>query len=207
MQRCIQMGALCFSQIPTIVLYKSNRLSYNTKELKQYRPRNFIMPRFIKEVCSYIDNLGIIRKFRGVRGQTKNKNNRLRTFDYNFRVHIEYIRILDKEPMTYNNNKNIKVVLVNARSLKKEKDTFLHEFLENSYDLGFITEAWLKDSDTVEIEELNSNNLTFLNYQRNNNKTGRIGLIFKKDLSIKEIETGKYESFEFVSWTLITKER
>ena len=34
MQRCIQMGVLYFSQIPTIVLYKSNRLSYNAKELK-----------------------------------------------------------------------------------------------------------------------------------------------------------------------------
>ena len=68
-------------------------------------------------------------------------------------------------------------------------------------------ETWLKDNDTVKIEELNSNNLTFLNYQRNNNKAGRIGLIFKKDLNIKEIETGEYESFEFVSWTLITKER
>ena len=59
----------------------------------------------------------------------------------------------------------------------------------------------------MEIEELNSNDLTFLNYQRNNNKAGGIGLIFKKDLNIKEIETGKYESFAFVSWTLITKER
>ena len=109
--------------------------------------------------------------------------------------------------MTYNNNRNIKVGLVNARSLKKKIDTFLHEFLENSYDLGFMTETCLKDSDTVEIEELNSNNLTFLNYQRHNNKTGGIGLIFKKDLNIKEIETGEYESFEFTSRTLITKER
>ena len=59
MQRCIQMTALCFSQIPTMVLYKSNRISYNTKELKQYRPRNFIKPRFNKEIYSYIDSLGI----------------------------------------------------------------------------------------------------------------------------------------------------
>ena len=35
MQKCTQTSALCFSQIPTIVLYKSNRISYNTKELKQ----------------------------------------------------------------------------------------------------------------------------------------------------------------------------
>ena len=180
MQRCIQVSALCFSQIPTIVLYKSNRISYNTKELKQYRPRNSIMPRFNKEICSYIDSLGIRRKFRGVRGQNKDKNNKLRTFDYSFGIHPEHLRSLNKEPMTYNNNRNIKVGLVNARSLKKKIDTFLHEFLENSYDLGFITETWLKDNDTVEIEELNSNNLTFLNYQRHNNKAGRIGLIFKK---------------------------
>ena len=32
-------------------------------------------------------------------------------------------------------------------------------------------------------------------------------MIFKKDLNIKEIETGEYESFEFASWTLIPKER
>ena len=51
---------------------------------------------------------------------------------------------LNKEPMTYNNNRNIMVGLVNARSLKKKLDTLLHEFLENSYDLGFIMETWLK---------------------------------------------------------------
>ena len=201
------MGALCFSQIPTIVLYKSNRLSYNTKELKQYKPRNFIMPRFNKEICRYIDNVGKRRKFRGVRGKNKNKNNRLRKFDCNFGVHTEHLISLNKKTTTYNNNRNIKISLVNARSLKKKIYNFLHDFLENSYDLGFITETWLKDSDTAEIEELNSNNLTFLNYQRNNNKTGGIGLIFKKDINIKEIETGDYESFEFASWTPITKER
>ena len=65
-----------------------------------------------------------------------------------------------------------------------------NEFLENTYDLGLITETQLKDNDTVEIEELNSNNLTFLSYQRNNNKAGGIGLIFKKVFNIKEIETG-----------------
>ena len=59
-QICIQISALCLSQIPTIV-YKSNRISYSTKELKQYRPRNFIMPRFNKEMCGYIDSLGIRR--------------------------------------------------------------------------------------------------------------------------------------------------
>ena len=95
MQRCIQKGAF-FSQISTMVLYKSNRLSYNTKELKQYRPRNFIMPRFNKEICSYIDSLGIRRKFRGVRGQHKDKNNKLRTFNYNFGIHPEHLRSLKK---------------------------------------------------------------------------------------------------------------
>ena len=37
---------------------------------------------------------------------------------------------------------------------------------------------------TVKIEELNTNNLTFLNYQMHKNKAGRIGLICKKDLNI-----------------------
>ena len=103
-----------------------------------------------------------------------------------FGIHPEHLRNLNKEPTTYNNNRNIKVGLVNARSLKKKIDTFLREFLENSYDLRFITETWAKDSDTVKIEEFNSHNLTFLNYQRHNNKAGRIGPIFKKDLNIKE---------------------
>ena len=140
------------------------------------------MPRFNKEMCSYIDSLRIRREFRGVRGWgwNKDKNNKLRTFNYNFGIHHEHLRSLNKEPTTYNNNRNIKVGLVNARSLKKKIDNFLHDFLENSYDLGFIMETWLKDNDTVEIEELNSKNLTFLNYQRHNNKTGGIGLIFKK---------------------------
>ena len=155
------------------------------------------MPRFNKEICSYIDNLGIRRKFRGVRGQNKNKNNRLRTFNYNFGVVTEHLRSLNKEPTINNNNRNIKVGPVYARSLKKI-DIFLHKFLENNYGLGFITETWVKDNDTVETEELNSNNLTFLNYQGNNNKAGRIGLIFKKDLNLKEIETDECESFEFV---------
>ena len=124
-----------FLTIPTVVLYKSNRLGYNTKELKQYRPRNFIMPRFNKKICSYIDSLGIRRNFRGVRCQNKYKNNRLRTLDYNFGVHTEHLRSLNKEPTTYNNNRNIKDGLVNARSLKKKIDTFLHELLENSYEL------------------------------------------------------------------------
>ena len=64
-----------------------------------------------------------------------------------------------------------------------------------------------KGNDTVKIEELNSNNLTFLNYQRHNTEAGGIGLIFKKDLNVKEPESGEFESFEFASWTLITKER
>ena len=186
MQRCIQMSALCFSQIPTIVLYKSNSINYSTKELKQYRPRNVIMPRFKKEICSYINSLGTGRKLRGVRGQNEDNYNNLRTFDYNFGIHPEHLRSINKEPTTYNNNRNIKVGPVNARSLKKKIETFLQEFLENSYDLWFITETWLKDTlYTVKIEELNSNNLIFLNCQRHNNKTGRIGLIFKKDFKIK----------------------
>ena len=150
------------------------------------------MPRFNKEMCNYINSLEIRRKFRGVRGQNKDKNNKIRTFDYNFRIHPKHLRSLNKDPLTYNNNRNIKFGLVNARSLKKKIDTFLHEFLENSHDLGFIMENWLKDTNTVEIDELNSNNLIFLNYQRHNNKAGGIGLIFKKDLNIKEIETGEY---------------
>ena len=120
------MGAFCSSQIPSIVLYKSNRLSYNTKELKQYRPGNFIMPRFNKEILSYIDSLGIRRKFRGVRGQNKNKDNRLRTFNYNFGVHTEHLRSLNKEPTTYNNKRYIKVSLVNARSLKNKILSFMN---------------------------------------------------------------------------------
>ena len=128
------------------------------------------MPRFNKEICSYIDSLGIRRKFREIKDQ--------------------------KEPTTYNNNRYIKVDLVNARSLKRKIGTFLHEFLENSYDIGFIMETWLKDNDTVKIEEINSNNLTFLNYQRHNNKAYGIGLIFKKHLNIQEIETGEYESLD-----------
>ena len=84
------------------------------------------------------------RKFRGVRGQNKNKNNRLRTFNYNFGVHTEHLRSLNKEPMMYNNNRNINVSLVNARLLKKKIGTFLHEFLENCYDFRLITEPGSK---------------------------------------------------------------
>ena len=104
----------------------------------------------------WIKALGIKRRFRGHRGQiARKKRSKLwkEKWERNNRVYLKLLRKLPSM-IVHDNNNECKLGLVNARSLRNKINQFIHYSITEDLDICFITETWLKDTDTVEIASL-----------------------------------------------------
>ncbi len=96
--------------------------------------------------------------------------------------------------------------LLNARSVCN-KAIELHDFIvSNSIDLLFVTETWLSGNlrDNVVIAELIPPNYGFMHRPRTTGRGGGVGIVYRKDLSIKMCLSTEYDAFEYMVTKIVS---
>ena len=90
-----------------------------------------------------IKMLGIKKSFRGKFG----KKRKVRQKEFNSRVHPQYLPSLKKDVNTSDCSNYISFAIVYTKSIKNKGKEFMVHIIEDSIDLTFICETWLKDDD------------------------------------------------------------
>ena len=96
------------------------------------------------------------------------------------------------------NHTNLKIGLHNVQSVNS-KTHALHEcVVDNSFDIFFMTETWLKDvGGDVAITELTPPGYTFHHVPRSTGRGGGVGVLYRSHLHLKMMKIDeKYTSFE-----------
>ena len=104
-----------------------------------------------------IKMLGIKRSFRGKCG----KKRKVRQKELNSGVHPQYLHSLKKDVNTCDGSKYISFAIVYTKSIRNKAEEFMLHIIEDSIDLTFICETWLKDDDTDITKFLESSGLKF----------------------------------------------
>ena len=99
--------------------------------------------------------------------------------------------------IVYDNNNKCKLGLVNARSLRNKINQFIHYSITEDLDICFITETWLKDTDTVEIASLLPPGYDFINFERKKRVGGGIGTFYKSEILATPIKSGELPDTHF----------
>ena len=113
-----------------------------------------------------------------------------------------------KDRHVTNNAQNLKIGLVNARSIRNKDIRLKQDLIEEDIDACVVTETWLDDSNKVWIEntELNKDGLKMQNSCRNDGrKGGGIAIVYKDIYNIKQEEEKRLRTFHSVKWKLTMK--
>ena len=173
-------------------------VQYTRTKLIGFRPE-FNLLLLPNKTRVWIKALGIKRRFRGHRGQiARKKRSKLwkEKWERNNRVHLKLLRKLPSMTV-YDNNNECKLGLVNARSLRNKINQFIHYSITEDLDICFITETWLKDTDTVEIASVRPPGYDFINFERKKRVGGGIGTFYKSEIQATPIKSGELVSFEY----------
>ena len=87
--------------------------------------------------------LGIKKSFRG----KCSKKRKVRQKELNSGVQPQYLHSVKKDVNTSDGNKYISFAIVNTKLIRNKAKEFMVHIIENSIDLTFICETWLKDDD------------------------------------------------------------
>ena len=78
---------------------------------------------------------------------------------------------------------------------------------ENSIDIAFIQESWLRKSDGHIISEIKEYNYQIITYRKSRRLDlgGGVAIIFKRHLKLQQVKTENFRSFESISCQVITE--
>lgn len=118
------------------------------------------------------------------------------------------LRSFKKQELEHDKTANVKVSLLNYRSLKN-KCELVHEILEaNGTDIAVLTETWLTNHDDIWIQmcDLNMDPFRFYHLNRQNRKGGGIALVTTLPSSkISTIQTRNDKHYQSCHWRIVTK--
>ena len=110
-----------------------------------------------------------------------------------------------RNPMVHTTkNSKLKLCLDNVRAIKSKFAALLHYFTTTRADLFPITETWLTPNDVAAKLEIMPLGYKFAHRCRAVTRCGGIGLLYKDSITVKKIEDGGKESFEFSEWKIVT---
>ncbi|KAK6181912.1 hypothetical protein SNE40_009690 [Patella caerulea] len=103
------------------------------------------------------------------------------------------------------NNDKLKLCLLNSRSVRNKSIELNQYILDESIDILLITETWLKDNDTIVINEILPPDYDILFENRQTSRGGGLGIIFRQSLSLKQFNSSEiksFKSFEHIGFNL-----
>ena len=93
-------------------------------------------------------------------------------------------------------------LLLNTRSVRN-KSTLLCDYVsESNVDLAFLTETWLKPSDSAVVNDLVPPGYGYIGVCRSNKRGGGVGILNKKSYTLKKAPVKRFATFEHVDVTL-----
>ena len=100
----------------------------------------------------------------------------------------------DRSPMLTLCHANVRAV--------KSKTVCLREYISSTaMDIFALTETWLTEKDiAAKLEIYSPESHSFIQQDRNGQRGGGTGLLFKKAIDVKKIAAGEKSSFEFSEW-------
>ena len=100
------------------------------------------------------------------------------------------------------NSKLMKLCLANVRAVKSTSAALLDYFFSTDAELIAITETWLTPNDLAAKLEITPPGYQFVQRPSSDKRGGGVGLLYKDSVTIKKIEDGEKESFEFAEWNI-----
>ena len=101
---------------------------------------------------------------------------------------------------TFQKYGNIQFCVLNARSINNKTLHIKDYVVDNKIDILAITETWLKSDDDCyfTIRDICPQDYVFNHISRKTGTGGGVGLLFKKNLKIKKLQTRIFRSFELM---------
>ena len=124
--------------------------------------------------------------------------------DVNSGVHHDLLVNIPKGDYAFSDKQFLKLAVVNTCSLRNKYVDFLQHCSEQCYDVCFVNETWLKPADKKVISGLKQDGFNFINVPRKLRTGGGIGVLFKKSLKVKILDSSELSSFEYVIYHVST---
>ena len=99
-------------------------------------------------------------------------------------------------------DKHLSLCLLNARSVKNKTADLCDYICDCKADLVAITETWLTTDDAAVRAELCPVGYKISDRPRTGRRGGGVALIYRDSLSVRRIDAGGKESFEYSEWTI-----
>ena len=157
--------------------------------------QQFYRHRLDDKTTERIKELGLKRRFRGIRGG----RNKPRAWSSKKGVHQHLLQTLPKCDITKWNDTPIKMLLINIQSMKGKIDALLHHITLNDIDICLVTETWIQTDHELQILDANISRLGYkvIDKCRENKPGGGIACIYKGHLDIRMYtKDNTYTSFE-----------
>ena len=99
-------------------------------------------------------------------------------------------------------DKHLSLCLLNARSVKNKTADLFDYICDCKADLVAIAETWLTTDDAAVRAELCPVGYKISDRPGTGRRGGGVGLIYRDSLSVRGIDAGGKESFEYSEWTI-----
>ena len=100
-------------------------------------------------------------------------------------MHQQNLRSFKKVDLNDNIEKNIKLAIINAQSVRNKTADFVHHVIEENYDLTFVCETWLNEADGHVVASLAPTGYNFQYVNRESEtRGGGIGVMYKEDIKV-----------------------
>jgi hypothetical protein len=114
---------------------------------------------------------------------------------------------IDIQPTTQVKTNQVKLSLVNTRSIRNKVDDYMEHLSTSNIDVSLITETWMSHMDTQTIAELKSDSYDFDHVPRLERMGGGLAIHWKKEYTVKRLKDGKHDSFDYAEWKLTSQAR
>ena len=93
-------------------------------------------------------------------------------------------------------------LLLNTRYVRNKSTLLCGYVSETNVDLAFLTETWLKPSDSAVVNDLVPPGYGYIGVCRSNKRGGGVGILHKKSYTLKKAPVKRFATFEHVDVTL-----
>ena len=158
---------------------------------------------FSNEDIKRIKLLNLKQSFRGKRGKKRTK------WEFNRGVHHELLCALPKEKIKHENLKLLTIAAANCQLIYNKIEELLATMIEDKIDICVINETWINESEESKMKLaevkaiLKQAGYIILNIDRLR-RGGRVGIIYRQNLQIKQLDGLVQDALEMGLWKLTT---
>ena len=121
-------------------------------------------------------------------------------YDSNKGVHPKLLKSLRKSNIFHSDSPGLHLAAVNTCSIRNKTDDFMNHIIESDYDVCFLTETWLQESNPIDnaiCHTLNTDRHNFISCPRpTNTRGGGIGIYYRNNLKLRMLQQHIHSTFE-----------